>query len=110
MQHHLEVATWNKGGKKKDSLQRRTEVATRRKEMGIKRGCDITMRSRHKIETYESEKTTNTIATKNQSHNMKSSYKQKSGRNIKLMSQLRSWKNRKTIMSGHLTEVATSTL
>ena len=45
-------------------LQRRTEVATRRKEMGSKRGRDITMRSRHKIETYEDKKTTNTIATK----------------------------------------------
>ena len=46
-------------------LQRRTEVATRRKEMGSKRCRDITMRSRHKIETYEGKKTTNTIATKN---------------------------------------------
>ena len=46
-------------------LQRRTEVATRRKEMGNKKCRDITMRSRHKIETYEGKKTTNTIATKN---------------------------------------------
>ena len=45
-------------------LQRRTEVATRRKEMGNKRCRDITMRSRHKIETYVGKKTTNTIATK----------------------------------------------
>ena len=45
-------------------LQRRTEVATRRKETGCKRGRNITMRSRHKIETYEGKKTTNTIATK----------------------------------------------
>ena len=45
-------------------LQRRTEVATRRKEMGNKRGRDITIRSRHKIDTYEGKKTTNTIATK----------------------------------------------
>ena len=45
-------------------LQRRTEAATRRKEMGNKRCCDITMRSRHKIETYVGKKTTNTIATK----------------------------------------------
>ena len=45
-------------------LQRRTEVATRRKEMGNKRCRDITMRSRHKIETHEGKKTTNTIATK----------------------------------------------
>ena len=45
-------------------LQRRTEVTTRRKEMGSKRGRDITMRSRHKIEIYEGKKTTNTIATK----------------------------------------------
>ena len=37
-------------------LQRKTEVATRRKEMGSKRGRDITMRSRHKIETYEGKK------------------------------------------------------
>ena len=45
-------------------LQCRIEVATRRKEMGNKRGRDITMRSRHKIETYEGKKTTNTIVTK----------------------------------------------
>ena len=45
-------------------LQRRTEVATRRKEMGNKRCRDITMRSRHKIETYVGKKTTNTIVTK----------------------------------------------
>ena len=45
-------------------MQRRAEVATRRKEMGSKRGRDITMRSRHKIETDEGKKTTNTIATK----------------------------------------------
>ena len=45
-------------------LQRRTEVATRRKEMGSKRGRDITMMSRHKLETYEGKKTTNKIATK----------------------------------------------
>ena len=44
--------------------QRRTEVATKRKEMGNKRCRDITMRSRHKIETYEGKKTTNTIAIK----------------------------------------------
>ena len=45
-------------------LQRITEVATRRKEMRDKRCRDITMRSRHKIETYVSKKTTNIIATK----------------------------------------------
>ena len=45
-------------------LQRRTEVATRRKEMGSKRVCNITMRLRHKIETYEGKKTTDTITTK----------------------------------------------
>ena len=45
-------------------MQRRTEVATRRKEMGSKRGRDITLTSRHKIERYEGKKTTNTIATK----------------------------------------------
>ena len=45
-------------------MQRRTEVATRRKEMGSKRGRDITMRSRHKIETYEGKKTTNKIVIK----------------------------------------------
>ena len=44
--------------------QRRTEAATIRKEMGNKRCHDITMRSRHKIETYVGKKTTNTIATK----------------------------------------------
>ena len=45
-------------------MQRRIEVATRRKEMGNKRGRDITMRLRHKIETYKGKKTTDTIATK----------------------------------------------
>ena len=45
-------------------LQRRTEVATRRKEIRDKRSCDVTMRSRHKIETYVSKKTTNIISTK----------------------------------------------
>ena len=45
-------------------LQRITEVATRRKELGNKRGRDITIRSQHKIDTYEGKKTTNTIATK----------------------------------------------
>ena len=46
-------------------LQRRIEVATKRKEMGNKRCRDITMRSQHKIEAYEGKKTTNTITTKN---------------------------------------------
>ena len=32
--------------------------------MGSKRGHDITMMSRHKIERYEGKKTTNTITTK----------------------------------------------
>ena len=32
--------------------------------MESKRGRDITMRSQHKIESYEDKKTTNTIATK----------------------------------------------
>ena len=32
--------------------------------MGSKRGRDITMRPRHKIERYEGKKTTNTILTK----------------------------------------------
>ena len=45
-------------------LLRRTEVATRRKEMGKKRCRDITMRSRHKIDTYVGKKTTNSIVTK----------------------------------------------
>ena len=45
-------------------LQRRTEVSTRRKEMRDKRCRDITMRSRHKIETYVSKKTTNIIVTR----------------------------------------------
>ena len=64
-------------------LQRRTEVATRRKEMGNKRCRDITMRSRHKIETYVGKKTTNTIETKKSKSQHESSYKQKSGRNLK---------------------------
>ena len=41
---------------------------------------------------------------------MKPSYKQKGGRNLKLLSQLRSWKKRKTTKSRHVTEVVTSTL
>ena len=45
-------------------LQRRTEVATRRKEMGNNRCRNLTMSLRHKIKTYEGKKTTNTIATK----------------------------------------------
>ena len=64
-------------------LQRRTEVATRRKEMGNKRCRDITMRSPHKIETYVGKKTTNTIANKKSKSQHESSYKQQSGRNLK---------------------------
>ena len=64
-------------------LQRRTEVAARRKEIGNKRCRDITMRSRHKIETYVGKKTTNTIATKKSKSQHESSYKQQSGRNLK---------------------------
>ena len=64
-------------------LQRRIEVATRRKEMRDKRCRDITMRSRHKIETYVSKKTTNIITTKNSKSQHESSYKQKSGHNLK---------------------------
>ena len=45
-------------------LQRRTEVATRRKEMRDKKCRDITMWSGHKIETYVSKKNTNIIETK----------------------------------------------
>ena len=64
-------------------LQRRTEVATRRKEMGNKRCRDITMRSRHKIGTYVGKKATNTIATKRSKSQHESSYKQQSGCNLK---------------------------
>ena len=39
-------------------MQQRTEVVTRRKEMGSKRGRDITLRSRHKIETCEGRRPT----------------------------------------------------
>ena len=64
-------------------LQRKMEVATRRKEIGNKRCRDIIMRLRHKIETYVGNKTTNTIATKKSKSQHESSYKQKSGRNLK---------------------------
>ena len=102
-----EVATWNKGGKEKNWLQQRTEVTTRRKEIGTKRGRDITLRSRHKIETYEGRRPPTQSRPRNQSHNMKTTYKQKGGRNIKLLSQLISQKKRKTTMSRHETVVAT---
>ena len=64
-------------------LQRRTKVATRRKEMGNKRCRDITMRPRHKIETFEARRPPTQLRPRNQSHNMESSYKQQSGRNLK---------------------------
>ena len=64
-------------------LQQRTEVATRRKEMGSKRGCDIALRSRHKIETSEGKRPTQSRPGK-ESHNMKSSQKQKCGRNLQI--------------------------
>ena len=68
------------------------------------------MRSRHKIESYEDKKTTNRIATKKSKSQHEVVYKQQGGRNLKLMSQHRRWKNRKTMMSRHQPEVATSTL
>ena len=64
-------------------LQRRIEVVTRRKEMRDKRCRDITMRSRHKIETYVSKRTTNTIAITKSKLQHESSYKQQSGRSLK---------------------------
>ena len=64
-------------------LVARTEVATRRKEFGNKRGHDITLRSRHKIETCEGRRPTQSRPGK-ESHNMKSSYKQKGGRNLQI--------------------------
>ena len=36
-------------------MQQRIEVATRRKEMDIKRGRDITLRSRHKLKPMKAE-------------------------------------------------------
>ena len=68
-------------------MQRRTEVATRKKEMGNKRGRDI------KLIHMKARRLPTQLRPRNQSHNMKSSYKQQSGRNLKLMSQLKSWKN-----------------
>ena len=64
-------------------MQQRTEAATRRKEMSSKSGCDITLRSRYKIETYEGRRTTQSPPGK-ESHNMKSSYKQKGGHNLQI--------------------------
>ena len=64
-------------------MQQITEVATSTKEMGSKRGRDITLRSRHKIETCESRRPPTKLRQGKESHNMKSSYKQKSGRNLK---------------------------
>ena len=91
-------------------MQQRTEVATRRIEMGIKRGRDITLRSRHKIETCEGRRLTQLRPGK-ESRNMKSSYKQKGGRNLQIeVSQIINQKKRKTMMSRHEIVVATSTL
>ena len=91
-------------------MQQRTEVTTRRKEKGNKRGRDITLRSRHQIETCEGRRPPTQSRPRNQSHNMKSSYKQKGVRNLKLLSQLRSQRKIKTTMSRHEIVVATSTL
>ena len=64
-------------------MQQRTEVVTRRKEMGSKRGHDITLRSRHKIETCEGRRPTKSRPGK-ESRNIKSSYKHKGGRNLQI--------------------------
>ena len=58
------------------------------KEMGSKRGRDITIRSRQKIETCEGRRPPTQSRPRNPSHNLKSSYKEKGGRNLKLLSQL----------------------
>ena len=64
-------------------MQRRIEVAARRKEMRDKICRDITMMSRHKIETYVSKRATNTIAITKSMLQHESSYKQQSGRSLK---------------------------
>ena len=58
-------------------LQRRTEVATRRKEMGSKRGRDI------KLKDMKARRPPTQLRPRNQSHKTKSSYKQQSGHNLK---------------------------
>ena len=58
-------------------LQRRSEVATRRKEMGNKRCCNI------KLRHMSARRPPTQLRPRNESHNMKSSYKQQSGRNLK---------------------------
>ena len=88
----------------------RTEVATRRKEIYIKRGRNITLRSRRKFETCEGKRPPTQSQPGQESYDLKSSYKQKGGRNLKLRSRLRSHEKRKTMMSQHETMVATSTL
>ena len=63
-----------------------------------------------KWKVMKTRKTPTELRPRNQGHDMKSSYKQQSGRNLKMMSQHKSWKSKKTIRSRHNTEVATSTL
>ena len=90
-------------------MQQRTEVATRRIEMGSKRGRDITLRSRHKIETCEGRRSTQSRPGK-ESRNMKSSYKQKGGRSLQIEVATQKPEEEKDNDVGHETVVATSTL
>ena len=68
------------------------------------------LQKKRRCKSYEDKKTTNRIATKKSKSQHEVILQRKRGRNLKLMSQHRRWKNRKTIMSRHETKVATSIL
>ena len=60
--HHFDVATWKIVGKKEISCN--VLRSTPEEKEWKAKGCrDITMRSRHEIESYDDKETTNTIAT-----------------------------------------------
>ena len=80
-------------------LQRRTEVANRRKEMGNKRCHDI------KLRQMKARRPPTQSQPRIQSHNMKSSYKQQSGRNLK--THVIQTSHQEKSMSRHQFEVAT---
>ena len=107
--HHLDVATWKIVGKKEIScnvLKSQPEEKTwKSKEVATSPwGRDM------KLKVMKTRRPPTQLRPRNQSRNMKSSYKHQGGRNLKIMSQHRCWKNRKTMMSRHHSEVATSTL
>ena len=96
--HHFDVATWKRDGKKEISCNVELRPQPEEKKWKAKEvatspgGRDI------KLKVMKTRKPSTELRPRNQSHNMKSSYKQQGGRNLKLMSQHRRWKNRKTMM------------